>query len=29
VIDKIAASKTGAANRPEKDIKMTITLIEK
>lgn len=29
VIDKIAAIKTGAANRPEKDIKMTITLIEK
>ena len=29
VIDKIAAIKTGAANRPEKDIKMTITIIEK
>ncbi len=28
VIDKIAAAKTGAANRPEKDIKMTISLIK-
>ena len=29
IIDKIAATKTGAANRPEKDIKMTITLLDK
>lgn len=29
VIDKIAAIKTGGGNRPEKDIKMTITLLDK